>query len=334
MPDLNIDNYREFCVNDLTYQNPRKIKHNYFQALPISNKRLVFESPPMKIISLPSDNDNTLSLQFSIDDKDFYDFLQSVDQFNIQHINNKSHDWFQNEFSLQIIKEFYQFFILEYNDEDSQIPYIRVNIPVKNNKLDINIFDSQKNSLSWKNLSLNTEVSVLIEYSGLIFLKKNLLPSWDIIQIKKIVKPCINLTDLLDENNKDKIVRPEVIDEEMIKELSKKPDRNLSNSNSNSVKTSSNRRTQSRNESLSKDHTSNLNSEKTESESEIAEIISDSNIEINQDLVNNLYEKKHEINEILSQVNEHYKRAEDLTLLAKKRADEIKSIAETISHIE
>ena len=317
--NINIHNYKNFNIETINYCNPKKIGKNSFKSILDNSDRLIFESPKMKVIELPNKNNSNLSLQFNINDKEFYDFIQFIDFFNINYIYKNSKKWFDIEYKKDVIKDFYNFFILEYKTNENNIPFIRFNIS-ENDLNNINIYDSNKKKLNWDNIDINNEISIILEYTGLIFSKKDLLPCWNILQIKKN-NGLINLTDLLDINkvkNKEK-----VIDDEMINELSKLPCKNITISDSNSNSNSNSNSKLSLKNSINKSSLKNSNSN-----------FSHSNSEMSDKIIRTLNTKKKELQQILLEVEKAYMKTDELSKIAKERVEEIQSIANTFSQID
>ena len=169
------NNYTNFNFNDIQYIKPSKIKDNIFISILNykNNKPFLVNTPLMKILETPKvvDNSLELKLQFSVNDKDFFDFISQYDLYNIEYIHQNSNNWFQNSFTRDIVNEFYESRIFNSVDDSNniEIPYLFVKLPLDE---DNDIRDDDDNQFTFDNLKKNMQIKCVLDIKGLVFFKK------------------------------------------------------------------------------------------------------------------------------------------------------------------
>lgn len=294
------NNYTNFNFNDIQYIKPIKIRDNIFisRLNYRDNKPFSINTPLMKILETPEvvDNNLELKLQFSVNDKDFFDLISQLDLYNIEYIYQNSNKWFQNTFTRDIVNEFYESRIYNSIDDTNnmEIPYLFVKLPLDEDSI---IVDDDNNPFTFDKLKKNMQIKCVLDIKGLVFLKKRVIADINTQNINIQTRSRVNLTNYLMENQ-NKVETKDVIDRAMVNELAKVPSLFSDKSEDISFK-----------QSTSKDKNS---------------IFEENNLSL-------LNEKRDELNRVLDEADRASKLAEELSLNAKNKVNELRSIAESIS---
>lgn len=217
-----IIDYNKFDPGKITYDNPVKLSNNIFIAPNSNDYPLLFKIPKMRLfsdsISLNRNNDSLeLDLQFSVNDKNFYDFIVNIDSENIEIIYENSMEWFRNDFSRNVILDFYKSSIFNSDQGDIEIPYFKVGIDIDSDNNPLCVINGV-NKLS--EIRKDSEISGILQLKGLTFLKKHLITDWKLIEIN-VINDKINLTKFLINNQipQGNDYNKNVIDDEIVKQL-------------------------------------------------------------------------------------------------------------------
>ncbi len=199
-------NYKTYNVNEIDYEQPRLVRGNSFLAKTQGNKRILFQTPKlMSINQIEIDGKGChLELQLTEEDKDFYDFLQNLDEKNIGYTYGAASEWFNQDFSYEIIDDFYIPTVKHRSSEKvSNLNYLKVRIPTHKREPNINIYDSKRDKIDWKRIGPGTPLIAIIELKGLKFLQREVICDWEIVQLKAYIERSkVNLTKILIELSK------------------------------------------------------------------------------------------------------------------------------------
>lgn len=199
-------NYKTYDVNEIDYEQPRLVRGNSFLAKTQGNKRILFQTPKLTSINqIEIDGKGChLELQLTEEDKDFYDFLQNLDEKNIGYTYGAASEWFNQDFSYEIIDDFYIPTVKHRSSEKvSNLNYIKVRIPTHKREPNINIYDSKRDKIDWKRIGPGTPLIAIMELKGLKFLQREVICDWEIVQLKAYIERSkVNLTKILIELSK------------------------------------------------------------------------------------------------------------------------------------
>lgn len=200
-------NYKTFDIESIVYDTPSLVRGNCFLAKNKGPNRILFQTPKLiSINSIELDQKGCyLELQLSEEDKEFYDFLQNIDEKNITHAHKSSNEWFQNSFTYETIDDFYIPTVKHKSSETvANLNYIKIRIPVQKRVPNINIYDDKRDKIDWKRIQTGTIIVAILELKGLKFLQKEVICDWEIVQLKaSIEKSKVNLTKILIDLSKE-----------------------------------------------------------------------------------------------------------------------------------
>ena len=178
--------YRLLDLDNLNFNSPKKIKGNYIGKILYNNNDINIKLPFIKCLSPIIINQDRcyIELDLDVEDKDIYSFFSDNDSININTAYKNSKLWFDEQFPLDTIDDYYGPFIKLHTKYKR--PYIRIKI----NKDDI---------LKFKNddFKLGNLISPIIHYDGLIFFKQRFTCSWTLINYELVKNYEFN-TDLFD----------------------------------------------------------------------------------------------------------------------------------------
>merc|ERR1711959_880452 len=198
--------YNSIDLNNIVYDSPSKQKGGFYTSfIKYQNNDdkipIIVQTPKLRLAGNPTINDSRSYLDIILD-KDtpgFYEFISNLDDYNIQTAFKKSEEWFSNQFEIAVIDDFYTSQIRL--SKKTRKPVIRFKIPISKGNILTNVFNEKKESIKINSLKENTEVILLIELTGMRFLKQQFLCDWTIHQIKKCESKNTKLIDecLIDE---------------------------------------------------------------------------------------------------------------------------------------
>ena len=101
--------FRLIDFNKIDYSKPEKIKGSYICNISYEGNDIFVQTPVMTTHNQIDEIENRtyLELTFNDENKNFYEFLNKFDEFNIMKIHKKSSDWFNKEFPLDVVEDFY-----------------------------------------------------------------------------------------------------------------------------------------------------------------------------------------------------------------------------------
>jgi hypothetical protein len=214
----NIYNFNNFQVSSITFNEPVRLEENnqYLARAQIKDStnpntnRLFFQTPVLKTKNSIQVGKDTawIDIYLENEQEDFINFIHQIDEHNIKHTHLNSKNWFNQTFEPDVIEDFYVSTIRNFSPEegDSTPPhtFIRINIPTHNDKPYINIYDQNKEYISYQRIKQNMQIIAIIEFKGLFFQKNKFICDINIVQLKAFVeKSKVNLTSYLSEIDED-----------------------------------------------------------------------------------------------------------------------------------
>lgn len=168
-------NYNNLEIPNIIYKDPI----NKLSMLLNNNKSnvepLMLFTPIMRVKSV---DENEIILDLNNNSK-FYDFLRRIDELNITNCYYNSMKWFNKDFSLETIEDYYK------SPIDNNKTELKLKIPINHDKeikLDY-ILDENKDYVNVHSIKENKLVLLNIKYVGIKFKSKSFEP---IITIKSI----------------------------------------------------------------------------------------------------------------------------------------------------
>ena len=168
----NFINYKENLIfSNLVYNKPIRKKDGYYSTVKLNNNNIIISTPYLKIYKNLFYKDDTCFIEVELgkNDKDFFIFLNQLEEHNLKIVYENSNDWFGSEIPLHKVEEFQQPLIRLSNDI---IPKMKIYIPIINNEPIINKLDEDE------------RISLLIEFEGIKFLKQQFTSIWKLVKIK------------------------------------------------------------------------------------------------------------------------------------------------------
>jgi len=199
---ITITDYRNIDINQIELKKPEKIKGSYYSFAQYKGNDIYIKTPMLTNITNIVKLDTRCYIELDLDisneeTNEFYEFLSNFDDNNILKIHKESNSWFNKEFPLDIVEEFYTSPLKHKNN-----PKLKLKVPVTKNKIDCSIYD--KNNVSITNLNENNKVICLLKFCGLKFLSQQVISEWIPIQIKtNEIANQSNMEYLINENFKN-----------------------------------------------------------------------------------------------------------------------------------
>lgn len=175
---IEILNYNEIDISEIKFKTPEKIKGSYYSFATYNNKDIYIKTPVLKNTTNIVKLDTRCYIEFEVDEKkDFYNFLSNFDDNNILKIHKESFNWFNKEFPLDVVEDFYTTPLKHKN-----IPKLKIKIPLIKNKVDCLIYDKNNSLIS--NFDEDNKVICILKFNGLKFLSQQVICEWIPVQIK------------------------------------------------------------------------------------------------------------------------------------------------------
>ena len=201
---ITITDYRNIDINQIELKKPEKIKGSYYSFAQYKGNDIYIKTPMLTNLTNIVKLDTRCYIELDLDisneenneeNNEFYEFLSNFDDNNIL----ESTEWFNKEFPLDIVEEFYTSPLKHKNN-----PKLKLKVPVTKNKIDCSIYD--KNNVSITNLNENNKVICLLKFCGLKFLSQQVISEWIPIQIKtNEIANESNMEYLINDNFKNNI---------------------------------------------------------------------------------------------------------------------------------
>jgi hypothetical protein len=201
---ITITDYRNIDINQIELKKPEKIKGSYYSFAQYKGNDIYIKTPMLTNLTNIVKLDTRCYIELDLDisneeNNEFYEFLSNFDDNNILKIHKESNSWFNKEFPLDIVEEFYTSPLKHKNN-----PKLKLKVPVTKNKIDCSIYD--KNNVSITNLNENNKVICLLKFCGLKFLSQQVISEWIPIQIKtNEIANESNMEYLINDNFKNNI---------------------------------------------------------------------------------------------------------------------------------
>ena len=181
---VNIVDYKTFEFEDLSFLKPEKTKSgSYISKAEYKGENVYIQTPRLNCASLVhTDNRCAIDLIFDKSHKQFYDFITTIDDYSIIQIQKNSKQWFNREFPLDVVEEYYKTPVKM--GRKNKAPSLKIKVPVSKGQPNLIIYDSKNNEIEFSKIKENTKVLTVLKFVGLKFLKQQVICEWVPIQIK------------------------------------------------------------------------------------------------------------------------------------------------------
>lgn len=172
---MNILDYKLIELDKILHHVPKKINGKYIGKVLYNDDEIKIKTSYLRCIGPIILNENRcyLELELDVDDKDLYEFFADLDDINMTVAYQNSEMWFEEQFPMDIIDEYYKRFI-RYNSRLKK-PYIKIKIPYeKKNGILLDNFDEN-------DFKLGTLISATLKLDGLRFFKQQFTIEWSLL---------------------------------------------------------------------------------------------------------------------------------------------------------
>lgn len=192
---MNISSFSNVNIENIKLLKPEIKDENTYIASCKDN--ISFTTPKMKCINVIKYNNYSIfELEFNKNQWSFYKFIQSIDEHNIIQINNNSKDWFNQNFPLDVIDEFYHSNLKIKKSSDAPIFKLKVNN-------DFKILSNRGIELFMKDLINQFDMIINLNFIGLKFLRQQVFCEWKIeeMMIYNLTVPKDSIKNVFKNNN-------------------------------------------------------------------------------------------------------------------------------------
>ena len=185
MTDINILDFNSIDIDKLNFNKPEKIKGGSYMSLcNYNNENIYIQSPRLTTGKgiLKNDTRCSLDLEFDKSHWRFYEFMTNIDDHNVIQIQKNSQEWFDKEFPLDIVEDFYNTPIKI--GRGNKPPVLRIKIPLVKGEIGCSIYNAQNNIITHNDIKIDSKILCVLKFQGLRFLKQQVICEWVPIQLK------------------------------------------------------------------------------------------------------------------------------------------------------
>ena len=209
----NIKKFNEIEKELIHYNNPEKVGTSYTCSMGYDStcKPIYIQTPKFKF-KMDYDNPSFIDLIIPHENIEFYDFLMTMDEFNIKNTYMNSKEWFNKELPFEAIDDMYKRTIKP--NKKNVDPNIRIKIPSENGEMKCSIYNQDRifmNVNDLKNLNNDDlEIVLIIHLRGLKIYKTSFVFDIYVSQMKVFLNKhikhnIISEYSIIDDNINDNI---------------------------------------------------------------------------------------------------------------------------------
>lgn len=210
--------YDKFDSSNIEYTEPSKIGNIYYSKISYNDNPLYIQTSRMKnTTDIKKVNiKKPFDLKFNIDNSNMYDFLNKLDDNNINVVSENSSEWFGKNLTIENSENMYRNISnpLQKNKKNN----INFKVPIINEEILCKIYNQEKIDLDINDILTDQECILIIHIRGIKFFKSYYICDYYITHIKTFSKLSYSIPENCLIEDSDKIIDKEIIDEEIILE--------------------------------------------------------------------------------------------------------------------
>jgi hypothetical protein len=181
----NIFNYKINDVSTINYTKPEKKGKKFLLSYSYNDTPQLLVKTP-KLVALEDFvilENSRAYLKVSVEDNDFFSFFSDIDDQNVTVLHQASEEVFGKKYPLDIVDGFYHD-TMKVGKELSSYPYITLNVPISDNEVEMQVYDSDKKLIDPSSIKKGTEFKAMISLEGILFTREFFYNPIEVIQIK------------------------------------------------------------------------------------------------------------------------------------------------------
>jgi hypothetical protein len=181
----NIIDFKSIDITQISYSSPTKVKGGSYMSIPTYQGKKIFIQTPRLLNNngiLKTDNRSSIELEFDKSHWNFYEFITDIDDFNIIQIQKNSETWFNKEFPLDIVEDFYKSPVKV--GRGKKPPCLKLKVPISRGEISCSIYDKGNQLIRYNDIPNQSKILCVLWLSGLRFLKQQVICEWHPIQLK------------------------------------------------------------------------------------------------------------------------------------------------------
>ena len=208
---FNLVNLTQLDLSEINYSNPQKIKGSYISHVSCNDTDIYIKTPPLRNLTEIEKIDTKSVMELEFDKhSEFYEQLSNFDDHNMLKIHKTSKQWFNKEFPLDVVEDFYSSSLKHKNNPKLKLKF---NSSKQSEGASILVYD--KNNNITNSLQKYCQVICILKFNGLKFLSQQVISEWVPIQIKTDYVATDTNSFLIDDNfNETKLENYEKSQEE------------------------------------------------------------------------------------------------------------------------
>lgn len=197
---VNLCDINNIDVSQLEYHDPMNGKMGgQYVKITYNGQKIIFQTPkcylPFGINKYEGAYGNTYSIDLSLSSKTqnmetFENFIEKLDDQNIKTACKNSNRWLSKPLDIDDINQIYK---KQLKKSDTYPSLLRVKIPTNSVGPLVTVFDIDKNIIPLESIQKQSDITCVLELTGLYFRAKEFGVSWKVIQIMPF--PRLNLNE-------------------------------------------------------------------------------------------------------------------------------------------
>jgi hypothetical protein len=187
----------EFDFNQIVLKTPASYNGGHFIKYTINDSPLYIKPPKcnIKLIAKSSNKKRmNCDLQFTRESEDFIQWIENLEIYTRKILFDNRAKWFDSELEENDIANSFVISLKPY--KSGKIYIMRTAIPIKDESIDIKIYDEEENIVDIENIKENTEVMTIMECKGVKCSSRNFQIEFELKQMmvqesKNLFEKCI-----------------------------------------------------------------------------------------------------------------------------------------------
>ena len=183
--------YNELYCEKIKYDNPKKVGTSYICSMGYdeSHNPIYIQTPKLKY-KINFDNPSYMEMSIPKNNKDFYNFLISMDEYNVKTTYSNSKKWFNKELPFEAIDDMYKHIIKPVKNDEN--PKFKIKVPIDNGKVQCSIYNQDRIYMDLNDLrkfeNENLDMVLILHFRGLKIFKTTFVLDMYVSQVKIFLK--------------------------------------------------------------------------------------------------------------------------------------------------
>lgn len=187
---IKVQHFNDIDLSNIHFTEPKKTRSGSYlleiYQLDKDNKKenLFIQTPKLKNVDGIHFNDTKafIDFEFKQDQPELYQFFIDIDEKCIQETHKNSKKWFRKSLPFDVVEEYYKSNIKL--GRNHKVPTIRFKLPVSKKQIQTEIYNQQRQKISFVDVNPGDEMVNVLHIIGLKFLKQQFVLEIQLLQSK------------------------------------------------------------------------------------------------------------------------------------------------------